>query len=1116
MYNFFQKHRSTIAYIFIALFLVACAVTEVKVDVYKGPLSNTEEVRTQQAISLVVAAEPMLKNLRDSLEQNYYDWFYCKSDYEESMETKWKDYRVAKQEDLKDILQDYDFQDDLARNVHSILTLYEDQSSSKLSKSLKQLQEELQTARYYYNNFKSYYGNEEKIKSFDDDDATPIQKSLNRFLGSQWDNETFFKEFKKLELPDESYPQSVISNIDSENFVHTLSFTEGLSLFENEDFREGLKKKLMVDKNEEVIENASLEREVKSKLLMMAEASRNFKKSRFAMQRALDECLNAYAQLSLEGQLEEDLRGDIKSTLDTILSKLVRRDFQTDENPLFKKDSKSPSEKNQFCLEDIESFLRSQDEFKADKSAPNPYFKGSGTSNVEKWKYRRKYGFSSGPRDKVIKSLEQELSKINLVRRELKSLSLIRGRLENGVFTEIEKYLNSDDYPKANDKIWVALMNFGEKLSSLANLEAFVQDDKKRWFDGAIELIGVNPNSKERQRIIQRYKAVLQTIGNSITSQAEEYFIGKDYRASASAVFDFEEKGLEGSAKIYPLTDEGKKVAAIKFQRDTWTNDLKKVDEELEEIKKKNESVHTILAKEHWEPINLKDKDHKRKILESYKYIEENPETFRDALVGGISKDSIKGILKDNEVKQSSLLELIRVAIPSGQEQVKYFYNHYQKDDSVYVLKLESLVAIKVIVGIGEILAKSDADYSDKIKTDELLKQWNSQFKSRTFNLKEVKLGRGRLVLGKETQKFKTEETNLIANTVVELIEKHKLKIDEIKAEVKNSLESFQSLVQKKDDLESKLAGIKDVVESKYELHPTKAESIGDRYSHTRVIDQVITTLKYEKLNAERTGNLTLKNNIDKALASAYMHRSGLMQLKPAMTYLRNSFTATSLSKSKTSRNILNNSLSYLIPQGWTPSGRDRRFERKVLDEIDAQYWQNVNSVKVRRSGGKGNSVIAKDDIGNWYVKSYSNDPTELHKSMRNLALYSQGLALPQISVEKTFVQAYDNPLERVLKKYQELYLLELKVVAEMDGIKGQLKGQEGKTLSLEDVTEVNILENALTNFFDNEDNDDVVKNKNLEGAVKKYVKAAEAHFGRLNTLDQIKTESEVSSETKN
>jgi hypothetical protein len=48
--------------------LTACAITKIDVDVYKGPLSNHEEVQMERMAVMAIGAKPLLIRLRDSLE----------------------------------------------------------------------------------------------------------------------------------------------------------------------------------------------------------------------------------------------------------------------------------------------------------------------------------------------------------------------------------------------------------------------------------------------------------------------------------------------------------------------------------------------------------------------------------------------------------------------------------------------------------------------------------------------------------------------------------------------------------------------------------------------------------------------------------------------------------------------------------------------------------------------------------------------------------------------------------------------------------------------------------------------------------------------------------------
>lgn len=145
-----------------------------------------------------------------------------------------------------------------------------------------------------------------------------------------------------------------------------------------------------------------------------------------------------------------------------------------------------------------------------------------------------------------------------------------------------------------------------------------------------------------------------------------------------------------------------------------------------------------------------------------------------------------------------------------------------------------------------------------------------------------------------------------------------------------------------------------------------------------------------------------LENNTDEnnkaiaraaaALAEAYRQRADMVYIRPAMAYLRTSFTATTLQDNRLAwRNMLAHhgyrSTVPIIP------GLIARNDAKVAEEIDKQFWHSVNRVRVAGAGDT-NYVIAKDDLGNWYVKSYSTDVKDIIKSAKNLALFAAGPSL--------------------------------------------------------------------------------------------------------------------------
>jgi hypothetical protein len=127
-------------------------------------------------------------------------------------------------------------------------------------------------------------------------------------------------------------------------------------------------------------------------------------------------------------------------------------------------------------------------------------------------------------------------------------------------------------------------------------------------------------------------------------------------------------------------------------------------------------------------------------------------------------------------------------------------------------------------------------------------------------------------------------------------------------------------------------------------------------------------------------------------------YRAENIEILPAMNYLRNSYPATSLQQG--SDGLWHNMLAqqglrsqpwpfgeypfgeYFLPWLSNPGaiGKDAQTQA----EIDKQFWQNINRVRVAGSG-LTSYVITKDDIGNWYVKSYTADPSNIIAGAQSL-----------------------------------------------------------------------------------------------------------------------------------
>ncbi len=175
----------------------------------------------------------------------------------------------------------------------------------------------------------------------------------------------------------------------------------------------------------------------------------------------------------------------------------------------------------------------------------------------------------------------------------------------------------------------------------------------------------------------------------------------------------------------------------------------------------------------------------------------------------------------------------------------------------------------------------------------------------------------------------------------------------------------------------------------------------GDYNNPVDVMDRVIALLRHRAMAAvERYGqDSAASKRATEALESAYQHRAGMIYLRPSSAYLRTSFPSTSLQDDPNlawdnmllSQGIRNLPFSSQLADIFNPSERQ---DRTLTAELDKQYWQNINRVRVSGTGFT-NQALVKDDVGNWYVKQYFGDTKDIVKSAKHLALFGLGTKLP-------------------------------------------------------------------------------------------------------------------------
>jgi len=236
-----------------------------------------------------------------------------------------------------------------------------------------------------------------------------------------------------------------------------------------------------------------------------------------------------------------------------------------------------------------------------------------------------------------------------------------------------------------------------------------------------------------------------------------------------------------------------------------------------------------------------------------------------------------------------------------------------------------------------------------------------------------------------------------------------------------------------------------------------------DYESPLAVMDRVIALLRHQQMKA--VAHSGKDSDEDKqateALENAYQHRAGMIYIRPSSAYLRTSFPSTSLQDDPNlawdnmllKQGIRNMPFSSQLRDILDPSVER---DRILTAELDKQYWQNINRVRVSGAGFT-NQALVKDDVGNWYVKQYFGDTEDIVKSAKHLALYSLGTKLPiDLSHELTKAaltkddskksdaekEAELPPLQQVFLKHRTAYH---KHTVELSGRLVELHGKDGE-----------------------------------------------------------------------
>ena len=257
------------------------------------------------------------------------------------------------------------------------------------------------------------------------------------------------------------------------------------------------------------------------------------------------------------------------------------------------------------------------------------------------------------------------------------------------------------------------------------------------------------------------------------------------------------------------------------------------------------------------------------------------------------------------------------------------------------------------------------------------------------------------------------DELKITKEALAETYNKLKVRVESTDDNVKNSYLTFEKSLReayaKLNDVEAVKKGdrlLDDFMLQQFRLAAIDPLNISETGNDPRsVIDSLILSMQYQYMMADLSGEPDRKALLKNAIKEAYEHRAGMIYIRPASAYLRSSYTASTLQPDGGTfdTNLLTDKWYTSIP--FVGGHLDKFFNaneirfNKVRNDIDKQNWQTVNKIRVKGSG-KTNYVLIKDDVGNWYVKNYSEDKEEIFKSARNLLAFSTvGLGLDGLAL---------------------------------------------------------------------------------------------------------------------
>ncbi len=515
--------------------------------------------------------------------------------------------------------------------------------------------------------------------------------------------------------------------------------------------------------------------------------------------------------------------------------------------------------------------------------------------------------------------------------KHIKNASLSSGRLANGLETLIKEYLISDsnrrDY---NEKIYPEQNKLANAVVRFAEKVLVLTNNEALLGDQQIFGDGIGFIGNEKFR----YTTLLQSIGNSILIQADELRHRESHDKMLKEKVDSEVLALNHVLFRSPEQVINSRINGLQSIVESNNKDIERERKHKESINKEISAItgkiHLLTTEIEAATTNRNELNKTDKELGKLKSTLKEKEKQKNEL----NKDLTE---KNNKLRGLDLLiakigtetvqheDAVEMVIENKAKVIQELYKAPKTPGS-------SLISVAEPEQDAKALNISPSAVANKIK--QII---NTELKNETEDSERFK---------------KLENTILVLNNL------------------KHPMDSFS--------IEDAL-GLND-------------KDKKDKIDAKDILDTLITVLRNEHILAIEEGDNGFAKNIEKALAAAYEHRSGLVYIRPPSAYLRSSYPVTTFQDSPQLgwNNMLTDRAIKGLPliSDLFATGNRVGSRQEVREEVDKQFWHNINRVRVS-GGGRTNYVVAKDDVGNWYVKSYSTDPQDIIRSAKSLAMFN-------------------------------------------------------------------------------------------------------------------------------